>query len=160
MQRKLLSTIAILVASTLFVTGTSKIAAAFSPLRIVSVIDPIFHFELKTLLFLVGLLECSVGILWMMPRVSLLLKGQSIVALTSSILVYRIGLMTINWSKPCPCLGSLKDLFGLSDANVSRLAWTLIVLWITAGVTFWRNSQPSPIERSNQSALAEGNYAR
>lgn len=124
----------------LVVTGGAKVFSAIGPARALDVADPIFGVPFRHLMLFVGLVELFIAFLCLFTdrrQLSLL----AIAWLSTSFVVYRVGLWWVGWHRPCGCLGNLTDLVHISPNAADNLMkvvlaflfagsyWTLIIQW-------------------------------
>ena len=92
----------------LAITGAAKIWSAFGHVRLLDFEDPITGVPFRYLMGIVGLMELTIACVCLFSgrmRLSMVLVAW----LTTSFLIYRLGLWWVGWESPCHCLGNLTD---------------------------------------------------
>ena len=117
----------------LLATAAAKLASAHGQARILSLPDPVLGIEHRYLLIGVGLIELSIG--------SYLIAGQSgetkswvllwIAAVFGS---YRLVRWSLNIPEPCPCLGSVLNLWPWVRPYMDFLLASSIWMFLLIGV--------------------------
>ncbi len=126
----------------LAITGLAKAFSAIGPARALDVADPIFGIPFRHLMLLVGLAELSIALLAFMTN-----KSQfsllAIAWLSTSFLLYRIGLWWMGWHRPCGCLGNLVDILHISPQtadSITKLSLSYLLVgsyWLAARTCIW-----------------------
>jgi len=114
----------------LFSTGAIKVATAFGYSPWLTKHDPLFQFLSNRSLFLsVGGLELCVAAYLVLGR-GIGAKLGMVLWLSSSFVLYRLGLIWSGVQEPCKCLGSLMDWLPLRQSLLdSGLMFSLIFLF-------------------------------
>ena len=112
---------------------------AFGNSKLLTISDPIIGLQFWQLMLGVGVIELVAATICLFSKSS---KQPVILIawLTTSFLVYRIGLWSMNWHRPCACLGNLTDALHISPQvadNIMKgvLAYLLIGSY---GILFWQ----------------------
>jgi len=109
----------------LAITGCAKIMSALGDGLILQLHDPVLGIPFGQLMAVVGcseLLIAAVCLLRRWPNV-----GVALVAwLSTTFLMYRVGLWSVHWKRPCPCLGHLMDALRISPEAADWIAKTLL----------------------------------
>ncbi len=92
----------------LMITGIAKVWSGLGNSKFLAVIDPIVGISFGHLMLLVGLIEIAIAVVcWFSKRQTTTL---GLVAwLSTSFVIYRLGLWWMDWHRPCSCLGNLTD---------------------------------------------------
>src|SRR5262245_24470945 len=87
---------------TFAITAVAKVISAFSSVKLLTIIDPIFGIQFRYLMVMAAVAELIVAYFCMfMNRTRL---ATALVAwLCTNFLVYRLGLSWMNWRRPCNC---------------------------------------------------------
>ena len=124
-------------ASVFAVTGFAKLVSSFGRSEILLQIDPITGLSFKYLMLFAGILEIIAS--------GIIIKSNKTIArlsvigwLSSSIFIYRIGLIKIGWTHPCSCLGTFTGLIHLppkiADDIMKAILWYSLVGTIIASI--------------------------
>jgi len=104
----------------LAVTGLAKLWSGLGDSAFLKLVDPIIGLNFGHLMLAVGVVEIVVALLCLLGRWQLL--ALSLIAwLSSSFLIYRVGLWWMGWKKPCSCLGNLTDALGIAPATADSI---------------------------------------
>ena len=115
----------------LLITGAAKLWSSASPVRFLSMVDPLFGVQFRYLMALTGIVEIAVALVCFLRRNA----HQAVLWVTwlsISILLYRIALALIGWRQPCHCLGDLGDALHMTPGMVDHLM-KLILVYLLAG---------------------------
>ena len=94
--------------------------------------DPIFHIKYRFLFGFVSVLEIIVALICFFGR-RIALQAGALVLLASDILLYRLGLVVVNYHRPCSCLGSFTDALHISPGTADNLMKAVLVYLIAGG---------------------------
>lgn len=122
--------------SLLLVIGVVKLASAVSRVSYLSLPDPLLPFlSNRTVLVLAGIIEVPIACqLLLFPEKAL--AKQSLIALIATFSIYRLGLVALDVSQPCPCLGRASDWLHITPRQADSLALLLLLgLSATAAVS-------------------------
>ena len=127
----------------LVVTGVAKLWSTVGDSGFLGVPDPIFGMQFRHLLFAVATVELIVAGVCLFCGASQL--GPILVAwLATSFLVYRLGLVWMDWKRPCSCLGNLTDALHIPPHAADTFMKAVLVYLLVGsyGLLFlqWRNS--------------------
>jgi hypothetical protein len=89
----------------LAITGGAKLWSAVGTSKALSVADPIVGIPFGKLMLLVGLAELAIAASCFLLKEKWISLVQ-VASLSSSFLIYRIGLWSIGWHKPCIVWGA------------------------------------------------------
>ena len=119
-------------ASILIITGLIKVLSLFGSAGMLAVKDPVFGISFGILMPLVGVTEIAVGTLVLFCRNGLV---ASVLILWMSIefVVYRLFSAELRPGSYCPCLGSLGEFLGLSQAQATHAALLICIILLTLG---------------------------
>jgi len=115
----------------LLVTGMAKLISSLGSAEVLGQMDPLLKISFRHLLFAVGLLELAVStscLLFLKPKLSLMLVAW----LSTNFLAYRIGLVLIDYHKPCSCMGTLTDAIHLPP-SLADLMMKSIMIYLVIG---------------------------
>ena len=118
-------------AGILFITGLAKVVASFGAAKLLDEIDPIFNISFRHLMFGTGVLEMFISGTCLFSR-NIHLKLAILVWVSTSFLIYRIGLKWMGWEHPCPCLGTFLGALDVPARDAARVANGLLV-YLLAG---------------------------
>jgi len=94
-------------------------------------IDPILGLPFGTVLLLVGALEVYIALIGFFGEAAPSLKLAAIAWVATTFLVYRWGLWSIGWQRPCGCMGNLTDVFHLSPKAADNIIKGLLAYLLT-----------------------------
>ncbi len=125
----------------LLATGLAKIFSINGSQGILDLPDPIFGIQFRHLMLFMGLLETITAAICLG---TLKLKGKANIGLiawiASGFMIYRLGLLFVGWTQPCPCLGSYYDTIHLSPAVADVVAKGCLIYLLTGSYLFlWLN---------------------
>lgn len=92
----------------LILVALAKIWSGFGGAEALKTYDPILAIDFKTLFIVVGAMELAVGILCIRLQ-SQLVRALLLLWLGASIVLYRVGLVSVGYHGPCRCLGTFTD---------------------------------------------------
>lgn len=108
MRRFLIRSFIVSAGMLLLVTGLAKFIGLFGGEKILQVPDPVFGLPFGYLYLIIGGIEFAVAGVCLFGRKVILQTGL-IAWIATGFAVYRMGLVLIDYQKPCPCLGNLTD---------------------------------------------------
>ena len=92
----------------LCVTGIAKVWSALGSSKFLEVVDPIVGIKFGHLMLAVGVTENVMALVCFFSKRQTL--ALALVAwISTSFMVYRLGLWWMDWHRPCSCLGNLTD---------------------------------------------------
>ncbi|MDI9402052.1 MAG: hypothetical protein ACOX2U_04070 [Limisphaerales bacterium] len=120
-------------ASILIITGLIKVLSLFGSAGMLAVKDPVFGISFGILMPLVGVTEIAVGSLVLFCRNGLV---ASVLILWMSIefVAYRFFSAELRPGSYCPCLGSLGEFLGLSQAQATHAALLICIILLILGL--------------------------
>lgn len=122
----------------LIITGIVKIASSLGHAGILTFQDPIFSISFRIVFQLVGFIEIGVGIFCMFFRMSVS-QIFLLAWLSTMFVIYRIGLVVLDYHRPCICLGNLTDALHISSQladNIIKVILAYLLLGSYATL-FW-----------------------
>ena len=115
----------------LAIAGLAKLYSAFGHARILERNDPIFAVTFRQLMTWVGAVELLSSFVCLLTK-RMLLSAALVAWLSTSFVVYRIGLIAIGWQPPCSCLGTLNDSLPLPPQMVDGIMKMLAAYMLIA----------------------------
>lgn len=110
-------------------TGVSKIWAGFGSARVLTTVDPIFGITFGQLMLAAGVAEVVVAILCYSSKRQVLSLGL-VAWMSTNFVVYRLGLLWMDWHRPCSCLGSLTEALHIHPDAADNLMKILLMYLI------------------------------
>jgi len=92
--------------------------------------DSIFKIKFRNLLLYTATLESMVAIS-ILIRWSVFLRLSLIAWLSTSFMLYRIGIWWMNPPQPCGCLGTITDALGVAPKTADRFMLSVLVVLLT-----------------------------
>ena len=114
----------------LAIAAMAKLVSAIGSASILKEHDPILSSSFRNIFILVGSLELAIAAMCLFSRrhgLSILL----IAWISTCIIIYRIGLLGMDWHRPCACLGNLTDAIHISPQvadNVMKSALAYLAI--------------------------------
>jgi hypothetical protein len=118
----------------LTVTGVSKIISSLGDAPILRNIDPIFSFSFGKIFCLVGTIELVIASMCLFYK-RLIVPVTLVVWLATSFVAYRLGLLWVDYRKPCSCMGNLTDALHISP-QIADIAMKIILGYLLMGSYF------------------------
>lgn len=140
-------------AAILIVTGAAKVWTAFGGVGILTVADPIVGIPFKHLMLGVGLVEIAVALVCCLGNRQM--SALPLLAwLSTSFVVYRLGLWWMGWHRPCNCLGNFTDALHISP-QVADNIMKVVLAYLLIGsygllVWEWRTRRRSALARQGK----------
>jgi hypothetical protein len=119
----------------LLITGLAKFVSAFGGARILNSQDPIFGISFRYLMLITGILEICISYRCITKSAHRLSLGL-LAWLATCFVIYRIGILTIGWQKPCSCLGSMTELLHISPDLANRILEIIIAYLLIGSYAF------------------------
>lgn len=138
------------VAGLLLFVALAKFFSAFGSARILEYSDPLLGFKNRQVLVFVGFVECFI-LGYVLLGSSLRSKCLLLLWLSSSFVLYRLGIWLMLSVKPCPCLGTLTERLAVKPSTIDSVL-KLIIAYIFIGsacclISDWlRGKQSAHIE--------------
>ena len=143
----------------LAITAVAKFISSLGNAHILNYADPLLAISFRRVFWIVGTLEVAVALVCIFGK-SIRLQTGLLAWLTTSFLVYRLGLIWVNYQKPCSCLGNLTDALHIPPQTADTamkivLAYLLIgsygtLLWL------WRQKRKTPLSTSSPGTFVSG----
>lgn len=111
--------------------GLAKLFSSAGHIKALEFPDPIFLIPFRYLFLIVGSLEMIVASICFFGKRPLVQSGL-VAWLASMFLVYRVGLILLDYHLPCPCLGSLTAILHM-PANVADMITKVILGYLLLG---------------------------
>lgn len=115
----------------LLLTGIAKLIAASGNSMLLYAPDPILRVPFRLIFLIAGLIEIAVALFCFISK-SGVFKIILLAWISTNFSIYRIGLILINYQKPCGCLGSMTDILHISPA-VADLTTKIILAYLLIG---------------------------
>jgi len=114
------------VAGDLFaITEIAKVWSGLGNSKFLAVIDPIFGIKFGTLMLAVGVVEIVIAAVCFFSKRQTLALGL-VAWMSTSFVIYRLGLWWIDWHRPCGCLGNLTDAIHISPQVADNIMKVLL----------------------------------
>ena len=128
----------------LAITGIAKVWSGLGNSKFLAVIDPIIGIKFGQLMLAVGVAEIVIALVCFFSKRQTLALGL-VGWISTSFVVYRLGLWWIDWHRPCSCLGNLTDAIHISPQvadNIMKvlLAYLLIGSYLLL-IWQWKSKQ-------------------
>jgi hypothetical protein len=114
----------------LAVTGLAKLFTLTGDTTLLRVRDPIFGVEFRSLMAMVGIIEIFIAGFCVFSKRGVM-STIMVAGISSGFLLYRVGIRSVDWQRPCGCLGNITDVFGIApqvaeQISVGLLAFLLV----------------------------------
>ena len=133
----------------LAITGIAKVLSGLGNSKFLAVIDPIIGIKFGQLMLVVGVTEIVIALICFFN------KRQTwalvlVAWISTSFVLYRLGLWLMDWHRPCSCLGNLTDALHIPPQTADT-AMKIILAYLLLGSyasLFWlwrqkRKAQPA-----------------
>jgi hypothetical protein len=120
-------------ATILIITGLIKVLSLFGSAGMLAVRDPVFRISFGILMPLVGITEIAVGTLVLFCRNGMVASGL-ILWISIEFVAYRFFSAELRPGSYCPCLGSLGEFLGLSQAQATHAALLICIALLILGL--------------------------
>ena len=107
------------------VTGIAKVWSGLGNSKFLAVIDPIFGIKFGQLMLVVGAAEIVIAAICFFSKRQTLALGL-VGWISTSFVIYRLGLWWIDWHRPCSCLGNLTDALHISPQTADNIMKVLL----------------------------------
>lgn len=142
--------------------GTTGIAKALSGLgssKSLALVDPIAGIRFDHLLLVVGVVEVVIALVCLFSSRPSLRLGL-VAWLGTIFVIYRLGLLWMNWQRPCSCLGNLTDALQISPQTADNIMKVVLAYLLIGsyGLLIWQWRQNRMTRSTNelQSAAQTG----
>lgn len=131
----------------LLITAFAKLASSVGHATILDTSDPILGLTFRWLFIVAGGIELSVGLTCLVAK-SIYFRVGSVAWLATCLIGYCIGLIWLDYAKPCNCLGSLTDAIGI-PAGLANVMMEIVLGYLLVGsyaalVWLWRSKRSRP----------------
>jgi hypothetical protein len=116
----------------LAVTGVAKLISASGSANILVVDDPIFKIPFRQVFYIIGLLEIAIAIVCL-SGTPIRLQACLVAWLGTCFLLYRVGLIFVDYHRPCSCMGNLTDALNISPRLADEIAKVVLVYLLFSG---------------------------
>jgi hypothetical protein len=126
------------VAILLSVAAVSKFISSWGHAGILDLSDPVFGIPFRMVFTFVGSIEITVAATCLCSK-NLMLRAMSVAWLSTSFMIYRIGLFLLGYRAICPCLGHLTDALHIPPQTADT-AMKIILAYLLIGsyaTLFW-----------------------
>jgi hypothetical protein len=141
MQRFLIRSFVVSAGVLLSVTASAKFISLFGGQKILQLPDPVFGLPFGYLFLIIGGIEFAVAGVCLFGR-KVYLQTALIAWIATGFAVYRMGLILIDYQKPCPCMGNLTDALHipphLADTILKCIVGYLLVGSYAALAYLWK----------------------
>lgn len=138
MQRKPINFFVYSAGVLLALTAIAKFVSSAGDARVLQNPDPILAIPFRHVFWIVGAIELIIALVCFLGK-RLGLQAGLVAWLTTSFLVYHVGLVLVGYQKPCPCLGNLTDALPISQQTADT-AMKIILAYLLIGsyaALFW-----------------------
>ncbi len=118
----------------LAITGIAKIWSGLGDSSFLEISDPVLDIRFRYLIILVGVAEAFVSAICFFSKRQTLALGL-VAWMSTSFVVYRLGLWWMDWKKPCSCLGGLTDALHISPQTADSIMKVLLAYLVIG--SFW-----------------------
>ncbi len=118
----------------LTITGLAKLFTVNGDTTLLRVADPIFGVEFRYLMLAVGLAELVIAGFCLFSKWEAL-STMMVAWIATGFLVYQIGIRTVDWERPCGCLGNLTDVFKISPQFAELISIFLLGFFLLGSAT-------------------------
>lgn len=122
----------------LAITGLAKLISSFGSAYILQNPDPLLSISFRYVFWIVGAFELAVALVCFFSK-CMGLRSVLVAWLATSFLVYRLGLVLVDYHKACSCLGNLTDALHISPQTADT-AMKIILAYLligSYGTLFW-----------------------
>lgn len=147
----------------LLLTATAKCVSATGSSKILQNDDPIFGIPFRAMFWTAGGIEAAIALFCLFAK-NLVIPASLVSWLSTTFVIYRIGLVSVGYHKPCPCLGNLTDALHIPPQTADTgmkiiLAYLLIgsygsLLWLWT--QHRRAAQPIKLQEPTVSTAHSG----
>ncbi len=129
----------------LVLAGVAKLQAASAEARVLGEYDPLFHFRLRLLMSIVGLMELVVAWVLFSNAIAPSKKAALTLWLGGCFAAYHFGLSEIGFHGYCACLGNIIATVGISNNAASKIMNGIVLYMLTGGILMlllkWRRQK-------------------
>lgn len=134
----------------LALTGIAKVWSGLGNSKFLGVVDPIIGIKFGQLMLMVGLAEMAIALVCFFNKRQTLALGL-VAWLSTSFVIYRLGLLWMGWKKPCSCLGNLTDALHIPPQvadNIMKVVLAYLLIG-SYGLLFWQWKRGWPSNAKN-----------
>jgi uncharacterized membrane protein YGL010W len=135
------------------ITAIAKIVSAFGAQMFLLQLDPLTGLSFRHLLLLAAAMELPIACLCLFTN-KLKLNTLLIAWISTSFLVYRVGLWQMNWQHPCHCLGNLTDALHISpetaDTSMKIILGYLLLGSYATLFWLWLQNRKTSLSKSSK----------
>jgi len=123
----------------LVITGIAKVWSGLGGSKFLAVIDPITGIKFGQLMLVFGAAEIVIAAICFFSKRQTLALGL-VAWMSTNFVVYRLGLWSMDWKKPCSCLGNLTDALHLSPQTADNIMKVLLAYLLIGsyGLLIWQ----------------------
>jgi hypothetical protein len=128
------------VAGNLFaITEIAKVWSGLGGSKFLAVIDPITGIKFGQLMLVVGVAEIVIAAICFFNKRQTLTLGL-VAWMSTTFVVYRLGLWSMDWKKPCSWLGNLTDALHISPQTADNIMKVLLAYLLIGsyGLLIWQ----------------------
>ena len=142
MVRKAMNGYLFLAGLLLIVTAAAKFIGSTGRAGILQSADPIIQMPFRSVFVLAGLVELLIGLACLFWR-RVICVSMMLAWLATVFLIYRLGLVWVDYHKPCSCLGNLTEALGIApesaDIFIKCVLGYMLIGSYASLIWFWRN---------------------
>lgn len=120
-------------ATILIITGLIKVFSSLGSAGMLQVRDPVFGIQFGFLMPLVGVTEMAIGTAVLLCRNGMV-ASVLILWISIEFVAYRFFSAELRPGSYCPCLGSLGEYMGLSQAQATHAALVICIILLILGL--------------------------
>jgi len=109
----------------------AKLVSSFGHDRVLESHDPVFNISYRNVFWVVGALELGISLIGLVCEKNNL-RVALLAWISTSFLIYRIGMPLVGYNKPCPCLGNLTGIIHISS-QTADIAMKIILTYLLVG---------------------------
>lgn len=133
----------------LMTTGCAKLWTGLDTIQLLALADPIIGIRIKHLMLAVGVAEIAIALFCFFGKRQTLALGL-VAWMSTTFLVYRLGLYSMDWHRPCSCLGNLTDALHISPQTADKIMKVLLAYLIIGSygllIWQWRKSKAKNVD--------------
>ena len=118
-------------AAIFLITAVAKVISSYGHGTILQVRDPLIGLSFKEVFRIVACVELFVSLSCVIVK-SVPFRAAIVAWISTSFVVYRIGLLWVGYHRPCSCLGNLTDAIHISP-GAADLAMKVILGYLLCG---------------------------
>jgi len=115
-------------------TAIAKFVSAGGSAGILRQSDPILGVKFQHVFMFVGAMEIVVALFCFFSK-RMTTKASLVAWLSTSFLVYRVGLLLVGYKKPCSCLGNLTDALHIPP-EIAAIGMRVVLAYLLFGSYF------------------------